>query len=215
MTVSVLPGAEYGLLADLGSLLGQNSTLSGTATGPTCCFDMETKPTSFREKYQLAVPIAISASWGIGSTIETWVGDDTQTGLTKGLKWFIKNYYDPAYMVTGHNIRDFDLPTINGALLLCGLPTLGPKLCRDTLRDTLRTKAIGRSLESFAIHFGLDVQKKHMAEALWARVWGFKMTAATRDVVKDRCESDVEITLLLEATLLKRGLLKPPRVWRP
>jgi hypothetical protein len=185
------------------------------ATGHICCFDMETKPTSFRDKFPLAVPIAIAASWGEGFPVECWVGNDTRKGLVKGLRWFVKNYYEPAYMVSGHNIRDFDLPLINGALLRCGLPPLGPKLVRDTLRNLIHTKAIGRSLENLAVYLGLDAQKMHLAEASWEEAWGFKMDSVVRKLVEDRCSSDVEITLALEAVLLKRGLLNPPRIWRP
>src|SRR5689334_13913741 len=40
--------------------------------------------------------------------------------------------YDQADLVTGHFIRGFDLPLINGALTEYQLPVLGDKLTQDT-----------------------------------------------------------------------------------
>jgi hypothetical protein len=121
--------------------------------------------------------------------------------------------YDRADMVTGHYIKPFDLPIINGALLEHGLPLLGPKLACDTHKDFVRVAGLSKSQENLSLMLKTGSKKFHMADNDWRRVarlepeaMGMCLKRVTGDVVQHK-----EDRLALHAA----GALKPPRAWQP
>src|SRR3990167_7531487 len=70
--------------------------------------------------------------------------------------------YDRADMVTGHFIRGYDLPMVNGALTEYQLPTLTEKLTQDTKIDLVRRQGLSSSQENLGAMLRLDHQKVKM-----------------------------------------------------
>lgn len=122
--------------------------------------------------------------------------------------------YDAADLVTGHYIRMHDLPIINGALIEQELPPLDAKLTCDTKLDLVRKgPVISGSQENLCAMLGLAAPKIHMNTVLWREAnrltdTGLKLTAK-------RAIGDVIQHMQLRKALAARGLLGPPRIWRP
>jgi len=119
--------------------------------------------------------------------------------------------YDAADVVTGHFIRGFDLPLINGALMRLGLDPLSKKLTQDTKLDFARASGLSKSQENLGAMFELKHPKVPMNTALWAEANmllpdGIKSS-------KKRVIGDVEQHIELRATMIARGLLRPPSEW--
>ena len=124
-----------------------------------------------------------------------------------------KAAYDEADMVTGHYIRRHDLPIINGALLENGLPGLDEKLTHDTKLDLTRFKDLPASQENLAELLGLRYGKEHMNQQEWREA--NRLSPAGIEETRRRVIGDVQQHKSLRATLMERGWLKPPSMWRP
>jgi hypothetical protein len=126
------------------------------------------------------------------------------------LQEFVK-MYDAADMVTGHYIRAHDLPHVNGALMEFGLPRLTEKLTCDTKLDLVKLTGVSKSQESLADMMGLSEPKIHMTQAMWR--------AANRlqrlELTERRVMADVRQHKALRLEMVRRELLRPPRMWRP
>ena len=83
-----------------------------------------------------------------------------------------------------------------------------------SLRDLVRLKGVGRSLEALSIYFGLGDRKHHLSEAEWEELWEMD-TPAKRAVVIDRCLSDVALNIQIGEILRENEWLNDPKVWRP
>ena len=180
-------------------------------------FDIENEPTSFRERFPLTKPIAIG--WEINGKTNFWAKNHVwRRGgvepLELGLERFRDLFWDVAPIVAGHNVRQHDNPIVNGARMRVGLKPLAPRMCRDTLRDLIGMKGVGRSLEALTIYLGIGERKHHLSEAEWEELWPMD-TPARREEVIERCLSDVALNVEIGAILQARGYLKPPRMWRP
>jgi hypothetical protein len=128
--------------------------------------------------------------------------------------------YDHADIVTGHFIRNHDLPIINGALVELGRKPLEPKLTVCTKNDLVRFKGISKSQESLGLmlaHFNKKAKflkaKEHMGQDDWRR--GNRLTHEGVEETKRRVVGDVKQHKELRLALVKAGLLKSPKVWRP
>lgn len=119
--------------------------------------------------------------------------------------------YDRADIVTGHFIRGFDLPLINGALMRLGMPGLKPKMAQDTKTDLVKAGGLSKSQENLGAMFELRHPKVPMNTSRWMLAnlllpEGIKAT-------KKRVVGDVRQHMELRAEMLDRGLLMAPRVW--
>lgn len=119
--------------------------------------------------------------------------------------------YDAADIVTGHFIRGFDLPLLNGALMRLGLPGLGPKLTHDTKLDLARGHGLSKSQENLGAMFELAHPKVPMNTALWAEA--NMLLPSGIEATRKRVVGDVRQHVELRAAMLERGLLGPPRPW--
>lgn len=119
--------------------------------------------------------------------------------------------YNQADMVTGHFIRGYDLPMVNGALTEYGLPALSDKLSHDTKIDLMRRSGLSVSQENLGTMLGLEHPKVHMDQAKWRAAnrlnpEGFKF-------VRERCVGDVRQHIELRRRLLELGYLGRPKMW--
>ena len=118
--------------------------------------------------------------------------------------------YDRADMVTGHNVIRFDLPVLNSECLRMHFVSLGAKLCQDTIR-IVKTKGFKKGQDNIGHLLKLSAQKKALSWQQWQDAYEEDEWAT----VKERCASDVRQHKLMREEMLKRGWLKPPRMWQP
>lgn len=130
-----------------------------------------------------------------------------------------RQLYDAADIVTGHYIRNHDLPIINGAMVEQGMKPLAPKLTIDTKNDLIRFKGISKSQESLGLmlaHFDGRKHlsaKEHMGQDEWRRA--NRLTSGGVEETKRRVVGDVKQHKALRIALGEAGLLKAPRMWQP
>jgi DNA polymerase elongation subunit (family B) len=115
-----------------------------------------------------------------------------------------------ADMVTGHNIRRFDLPVLQAEVMRLGLPSLPVVLAQDTIK--LRT--------SKGFKKGQDVLGRlyRIADEKLSLDWQAWQDAYDEDgwqTIRDRAESDVAMHKQLRAALIELDYLKEPRRWSP
>lgn len=174
-------------------------------------FDIETRPLSFWYDGKPTAEItAIASAWNNDiTTMEVkLLGRDEPTDI---LSSFVTRYNE-ADIVSGHFIRRFDLPMINGALMEYGMPQLLPKLTIDTKND-LRSKGdIPATQEFLSDLFGISIRKKHMGQQAWRE--GNRLHPDALKATEDRVTSDVLGNILLCNEMLERNLLKAPKIWR-
>lgn len=188
-------------------------------------FDLECRPLSY-------------TGWGntdeITSIACSFVGERTvhffhlPAGMTTDLEYerstvkmlaaFVE-LYDQADMVTGHYIRNFDLPKINGGLIDNNLPVLKPKLTSCTKNDLVRFSGLSKSQENLGMLLAkfnskeFLGRKEHVSQMEWRQV-----NRLTREGIRDnqrRVTGDVKQHKELREALLSAGLLKAPKTWRP
>lgn len=173
-------------------------------------FDIENRPLSYWTPDRPSAEItAIAWSFG-GNKVEVRLlgRDDPEEMLTA----FV-TAYDLADMVTGHYIRRHDLPIINGALMEYGLPTLKPKLVQDTKVDLVKRADLPVSQEALAEMLGVPAPKISMSQVKWREA--NRLAPEGLALTEKRVVGDVKQHMKLRKALLKAGLLKAPRVWRP
>lgn len=119
--------------------------------------------------------------------------------------------YDAADVVTGHYVRGFDLPLLNGAALDLGLAPLAPKLVQDTKVDLVRFHGLSKSQESLGAMLGLKHPKVGMTQADWRDA--NRLTAEGLERTRRRVTGDVRQHVELRSALLDRGMLGAPRAW--
>jgi DNA polymerase elongation subunit (family B) len=189
--------------------------LRSTGTARILDFDIETVAAGFADPEWVPQKITCVA-W-------SWIGSDVvestvcgPTGLfgkperrAKMLKPLLAALGE-ADMVTGHNIRRFDLPVIQAEVMRLGLPSLEPVLAQDTIK--LRT--------SKGFKKGQDVLGRlyRIADEKLALDWQAWQDAYDEDgwqTIRDRAESDVAMHKQLRSALLELDYLKEPRRWSP
>ena len=190
-------------------------------------FDIENRPLSYLGMdFTTSEVTAIAASF-VGKqkvhvfTLGHWAmaTDKTYQAAMTVLLTDFRKLYDEADVVTGHYIRNHDLPIINGAMVELGLKPLAPKMSVCTKNDLVRFKGISKSQESLGLmlaHFdkGKNLSsKEHMGQDDWRR--GNRLTKEGVEETKRRVVGDVKQHKELRLALVKAGLLKAPKVWRP
>jgi hypothetical protein len=120
--------------------------------------------------------------------------------------------YNAADMVTGHFIRGYDLPMVNGSLTEYQLPTLGDKLTQDTKIDLVRRQGLSGSQENLGAMLGLEHEKIKMNQKSWRDA--NRLTPEGLALARKRCVGDVQQHIEMRKRLLDLGYLAAPVVWR-
>ena len=128
------------------------------------------------------------------------------------LKSFVQRY-NQADIVTGHYIRNFDLPSINAALMEFDLEPLGEKFTIDTKNDHKKARSVSKSQENLGYQYGLDAPKVHMNAGRWREA--NRLTPEGIEFMKERAMGDVIQHMELRAAMTDAGVLNPGKVWRP
>lgn len=121
-----------------------------------------------------------------------------------------REIYEQADLLIGHNVRNFDYATINGEMLLLGLPPLKSRPMHDTLRDMKKAAKQSRSLGNLLPRITDDTEKEHVHPMVWEQAFNDFDPAALREVW-NRCVTDVMGHWELHKVLKSTGWLKPPR----
>ena len=124
-----------------------------------------------------------------------------------------REVYATADMVTGHFIRGYDLPMINGALTEYQLPTLGEKLTHDTKIDFVRRQGLSSSQENLGAMLKLHHPKVKMDQAKWRDA--NRLTPEGLKLARERVIGDVQQHIEMRRRLLELGYLGPPVKWQP
>ncbi len=119
--------------------------------------------------------------------------------------------YDAADIVTGHYVRGFDLPTLNGACDRLGLPILDEKLAQDTKLDYISASGLSKSMENLGAMYELRHPKIGMNTALWGA--GNMLLPHGIVATRKRVVGDVREHVELREEMLRRGTLGPAKLW--
>jgi hypothetical protein len=120
--------------------------------------------------------------------------------------------YEQADMVTGHFIRGYDLPMVNGALTEYQLPSLGDKWSHDTKLDLVRRQGLSGSQENLGAMLGLSHGKVKMDQAKWRAA--NRLTPDGLAAVRERVVGDVQQHIEMRRRLLELGYLGAPVLWK-
>lgn len=174
-------------------------------------FDSEARPLSWYGGDFVTKELTAIAGQFIGEKrIYCWaLGEVDEIEMLQSFR----ELYDAADMVTGHFIRGYDLPVINGAMLEYGLPPLGQKLSHDTKLDLLKFSGLSKSQENLGAMLGLEHPKVQMDQAKWREA--NRLTKKGIALTKKRVKGDVVQHIELRTTLIQRGMLGSPKVWTP
>lgn len=174
-------------------------------------FDIENRPLAYLGMdFTSAEVTAIAAGWTDAKAVNVWaLGDVSLEDMLLGFK----ELYDEADVVTGHYIRNHDLPIINGALMELGLPSLGPKLTQCTKNDLNNSKGISKSQENLGEMLGIRAPKIQMNQPKWRAA--NRLTPEGIELTKKRVVGDVVQHKQLRAALIEQGRLNSPRIWNP
>lgn len=172
-------------------------------------FDVECRPLHFYGDYVSKEITAIAWAWTDAPEAVTCrlLGE---CELQDMLRDFV-GVYNQADMVTGHFIRGFDLPLINGALTEFQMPVLGDKLAQDTKLDLTRRHGMSGSQENLGATLGLEHPKVQMDQAKWRKA--NRLTREGLEEVRKRVIGDVQQHIEMRETLLRLGYLAAPKKW--
>ena len=175
-------------------------------------FDLENRPLSYLgSDYTTGDITAIAWGWADEDVVSCAVQTKDDRSRGRMMRAFVKAY-DEADMVTGHYIRGYDLPVINGALMELSLPTLGDKLTCDTKGDLKKRKYISASQENLGAMLGLVAPKVQMNTPLWREA--NRLTPAGIELTRTRAIGDVIQHKALRLRMLELDMLSGPKVWR-
>jgi len=174
-------------------------------------FDIENRPLAYLGMdFTSAEITAIAAGWSDEKSVTVWaLGDVT---LEEMLAGFV-DLYNEADIVTGHYIRNHDLPIINGALMELGMPALGAKLTSCTKNDLLKSKGVSKSQENLSEMRELVAPKVQMNQPKWRAA--NRLTPEGIELTKKRVVGDIVQHKQLRAELVESGWLGLPKVWKP
>jgi hypothetical protein len=182
-------------------------------------FDVECRPLAwYGGDWVTKQPTAIAWKWvGSDGPPEVMViGESDRSSLVleeeAAMLLAFKEAYDQADMVTGHYIRGFDLPTLQGAFMRLGLPLLGDKDTHCTKEDLLKVSGVSKSMENLGATFELEHPKIPMNTAKWAA--GNMLLPHGIEMTRERVLGDVEEHLELRQMMLDRGYIGPVKEWK-
>lgn len=178
-------------------------------------FDIETRRIGFHNGGRFnpdgCEPVIVAAAFDgepiqVFSLTSRWSERDARRLATA-----FRELYDAADVVTGHYIRKFDLPILNGAMLEWGLPPLGRKLTLDTKLDLLDVAGLSQSQENLSALKELEASKFHMNDNGWRTV--ARLTPEGLAEARVRVTTDVQQHRELRAAL--KGWFTPFVTWSP
>jgi DNA polymerase elongation subunit (family B) len=189
--------------------------LRSTGTGRILDFDIETIAAGFADPEWVPQKITCVA-W-------SWIGSDVVESRVCGPAGIFGKperrakmlapllaALAEADMVTGHNIRRFDLPVIQAEVMRLGLPSLEPVLAQDTIK--LRaSKGFKKGQDNLGRLYRIADEKL----ALDWQAWQDAYDEDGWQTIRDRAESDVAMHKQLREALLELDYLKEPRRWAP
>ncbi|HUX01582.1 MAG TPA: hypothetical protein VMY35_11440 [Phycisphaerae bacterium] len=120
--------------------------------------------------------------------------------------------YNEADLVTGHYIRGYDLPVINGSLTEYGLAPLGDKLTCDTKNDFIRRQGLSNSQENIGAMLGLSHKKVRMNQQSWRDA--NRLTPTGIAETRARVVGDVRQHIEMRRRLIELGYLGPAVLWK-
>ena len=177
-------------------------------------FDLETVAAGFADPDWVPQKITCVA-W-------SWVGSDTVESRICGPRGLFgqpekrKRMLIPllaaiaeADMVTGHNLERFDLPVLNTECMRLGLTPVTSVLVQDTMR-VFRSKGFKKGQDNLGRLFKLENEKMPLD---W-QAWQDGYDESGWETIRQRAESDVLMHKELRIEMLRRDLLRQPRVWR-
>lgn len=177
-------------------------------------FDCESRPLSFwiPDGPPTAEITAIASCWAddLGSMTVHLLGRDEP----KNMFQFFQERYAEADLVTGHYVRKFDLPLLNAMLMEAGLPQLSAKLVSDTKEDMRKKSSLPATQEYLSELFGIPAPKIQMSQHTWRNANRLNDPNWIQRT-EQRVSGDVIQHMLLRSEMIKRDLLKTPRLWRP
>ncbi len=173
-------------------------------------FDVECRPLHFYGEYVSKDITAIAWAWvdQPGDVECVLQGEMEQADM---LRAFL-HVYNQADMVTGHYIRGFDLPLINGALSEHQMPPLGAKLTQDTKIDLMRRHGMSGSQENLGATLELEHPKVGMNQAMWRKA--NRLEPEGLAYVRERVTGDVKQHIEMRKRLLELGYLSAPVLWK-
>lgn len=175
-------------------------------------FDIETRKIGFHIGGKFnpdgCEPMAIAWSWG-GRIEMRQLGVHEPEAM---LAAFVGAYLQ-ADLVTGHYIRKFDLPIINGALMERGWDPLPAVMTCDTKNDLITKAGWSSSQENLSEMFELLEDKFHMNDTRWREAT--RLSPAGIALTRERVVNDVKQHMELRRRLLDLGYLGAPKAWKP
>lgn len=176
-------------------------------------FDMETLAAGYADPAWVPDKITcISASWVGEDEIHTWIAGQKDWWSREGrARTMLRPFWkllSKADVVTGHNIKRFDLRVFNAEAMRCGVEPIRRVKVEDTMA-ILRTKGYRKGLDNIAVELGVDLKKKSMS---WAE-WDLAYEDPTWAEVIERCETDVRVHKLIRVEMHRRGWLKGVTTW--
>ena len=120
--------------------------------------------------------------------------------------------YNQADIVTGHFIRGYDLPMVQGALTEYQLPVLGKKLTQDTKIDLVRRQGLSSSQENLGAMLNLEHDKVKMDQRKWRDA--NRLTPEGLAEVRKRVIGDVQQHIEMRQRLIGLGYLGPSVMWK-
>jgi len=173
-------------------------------------FDVECRPLTFLGDFNTKEITAMAWAWtDQPEDVTCYLLGEVE--LPEMLQAF-RAAYEQADMVTGHFIRGFDLPLINGALTEDRLPMLSDKLTHDTKLDAGRRHGMSNSQEAWAAQLGCEHAKEQMDQIKWRKA--NRLTVDGLAEARRRVVGDVKQHIEMRAKMLALGYLSPPRLWR-
>jgi hypothetical protein len=175
-------------------------------------FDTECRPLSYLGNDYTGEVTAIAWCWIVNGKVK-----DMECRLlgVDDRRWMFEDFadaYNLADMVTGHYIRGYDLPVLNGQMLDLGLPPLHDKLSHDTKLDLVKRKYISASQENLAAHLGVRAPKVQMNQVKWREA--NRLTPDGLTLTHKRVTGDVRQHVALRNKLIQLGWLSGPRMWK-
>jgi hypothetical protein len=177
-------------------------------------FDLETRPLAVWYDGKCTwEPTAVAWAWDDGPISTLALPEVDSETLLRTFAAVLDELIASGSVLTGHNIDQFDLPVLSAAMAENNLPNLRPMLTQDTLRGLPKMKDLSRSQENLGVMFGLKAPKVHMSNADWREANRLTLEGVAK--AKKRVAGDVRQHRELRRVLRARGLLKPPKLWKP
>lgn len=119
--------------------------------------------------------------------------------------------YREADLVTGHFIRGYDLPVLNGDMIELGMEPLPDKMSSDTKLDLLKFTGVSKSQENLGAMLGLTAPKVQMTQTDWRNA--NRLTETGIEKTRERVTGDVIQHMEMYRRLVQSGWLGPAKLW--